>query len=607
MSGTRLELVWPNKDKFLLVPKDETGKPVWVERDHPAASEVRISDFTGAYGDVNDANPYADNLLFTGDSLDVMRILNEVPEFRREYRGKVRLAYWDPPFNTEQTFAHYDDWMEHSVWLSFMRERLVLVKDLLSPDGSIWMHLDDKEVHRMRSLMDEVFGAKNFVSEVSWRAADSSNNDAQTFSNDHNTILVYSRNPGWKSNKLERSDRSNAHYKNPDDDPRGPWFPGNVSSPQPRPNLRYVIDDSFGWRGTPIGSPDNGWRWEPEAVRAKIASGEIVLSEPKPGRPRLMRKTYLSDQKGLAPSSVWGDIEETGHNRQAKYELKKLFPEVPTAELFSTPKPERLLKRVLQVATEPGDLIFDAFGGSGGTAAVAHKMGRRWITCELSPGNVASFTLPRLMAVVNGTDMGGVSVTTTTVPAVDERPGGLAPEDFSTAAKALKTALSEGALETSAEIEAALKSLRAWGKTTTIEETSWSGGGGLRTLEVGPSMYEVTGYGVLLADWATNGRFSKAVAAQLGFEWQGKTNAPFCGVRGRMRLAVLDGAVGEEEVRQIVSQLGEKERVTIVAKAVLPGAERLLAEISKGSRIRKAPRDLLGTRSRVRRARKDAV
>lgn len=131
MTGPRLELTWPGKDRFLLVPKDDDGKPVWVDRDHPAAHEVRISDFTGSVGDVNATDPYTDNLLFTGDALDVLRILNEVPEYRKHYRGRVKLIYLDPPFNTGQTFAHYDDWMEHSTWLSFMHERLTLARDLL--------------------------------------------------------------------------------------------------------------------------------------------------------------------------------------------------------------------------------------------------------------------------------------------------------------------------------------------------------------------------------------------------------------------------------------------------------------------------------------------
>jgi adenine-specific DNA-methyltransferase len=165
-ASTRLELTWPNKDKFLLVPKDADGKPVWVDHDHPAAHEVRLSDFTQVYGTVAEADPFADNLMFTGDSLDVLRILSRVPEYAKHYRGKVKLVCIDPPFNTGQTFTHYDDWMEHSTWLSFMRDRLLLIKDLLAADGSVWVHLDDAEVHRMRCLMDEVFGADNFVATI---------------------------------------------------------------------------------------------------------------------------------------------------------------------------------------------------------------------------------------------------------------------------------------------------------------------------------------------------------------------------------------------------------------------------------------------------------
>ena len=221
MNAPRLELVWPGKDKFLLVPKDETGKPVWVERDHPAASEVRLADFTGVVGDVPE-DPYAANLLFTGDSLDVLRILCEVPEYRAIYRGKVKLVYIDPPFNTGQAFEHYDDWMEHSTWLSFMRARLLLIRDLLAPDGSVGIHLDDAEVHRMRCLMDEVFGPGNFISTVIWQKIHARNNSAMHFSADHDFVLVYAREASWwRPNRMDRTAKSDADFWNPDDDPQG--------------------------------------------------------------------------------------------------------------------------------------------------------------------------------------------------------------------------------------------------------------------------------------------------------------------------------------------------------------------------------------------------
>ena len=200
--STRLELVWPNKGKFLLMPRDKEGKPVWVEPTHPAASEVRLSTFTDAIGAVNDADPHSDNLMFTGDSLDALRILNDVPEFRRRYRGKVKLVYIDPPFNTGQTFTHYDDWMEHSTWLSFMRDRLLLIKDLLAPDGTLWLHLDNFETHRMRCLLDEVFGTDAYVNTVVWKRTSAKSAAKRGMGTMYDNILVYARGEAASLNQV---------------------------------------------------------------------------------------------------------------------------------------------------------------------------------------------------------------------------------------------------------------------------------------------------------------------------------------------------------------------------------------------------------------------
>lgn len=542
MTGSRLELLWPGKDKFLLVPKDKTGKPVWVERDHPAASEVRLSDFTGTVGDVPE-NPYAANLLFTGDSLDVLRILCEVPEYRSIYRGKIRLVYIDPPFNTGQAFEHYDDWMEHSTWLSFMRERLLLIRELLAPDGSVWVHLDDAEQHRMRCLMDEIFGAQNFIASFAWEKDKGRRNDAAV-AGVHDHIHVYGLNPlRWKQsrNLLPRSEGQDARYRNPDEDPRGPWLQGdNGTAKSASSSSQWPITLPSGRVVTP--PRGRGWAFGPLTFEAAREEGRVYFGKNGDGMPII--KKYLTDvQQGVVPRS-WLDADDVGHNQEAKRDhLRKLFPEVAP---FATPKPERLLERAIHIASNPGELVLDCFAGSGTTAAVAHKMGRRWITAELSPSTVAQFTLPRLTKVANGDDPGGI--------------------------------------------------------TKSVE---WEGGGGFRTVSVGPSMYEDTPFGVLLAEWATNGRFARAVAGQLGFEFQ-PDSAPLCGVRGRMRLAVIDGAVGPEEIRQIVGALGEKERVTLIAKSVLDEAESTLKEISSGSRIRKAPRDLLTSGAQRMRRRTEA-
>ncbi len=244
---SRLELVWPGKDQFLLTPADDSGKPVWVDPDHPAAHEVRLTDFTDAFGTVIEDDPYADNLLFTGDSLDALRVLCEVPEFRRHYRGKIKLIYCDSPFNTLQTFHHYDDWMEHSTWLSFMRDRLLLMKELLSPQGSIWVHLDDAEVHRMRCLMDEVFGAGNFIATVVWQKSYSPKNSARHLSVDQDYVMIYAISAdAWRPNELPRTAQMDSAYKNPDNDPRGPWKPGDLVANKPYSKGIYPITTPSG-------------------------------------------------------------------------------------------------------------------------------------------------------------------------------------------------------------------------------------------------------------------------------------------------------------------------------------------------------------------------
>ncbi|WP_205548042.1 site-specific DNA-methyltransferase [Leucobacter sp. wl10] len=531
---TRLELTWPNKDRFLLVPKDDDGKPVWVDRDHPAAAEVRVSDFTASIGEVNAADPYADNLLFTGDSLDVLRILTTVPEYARRYKGKVKLVYIDPPFNTGQAFEHYDDWLEHATWLSFMDERLRMIRDLLAPDGSLWVHLDDAEHHHMRVLLDDRFGRASFVDTVVWQKADSPRNSARWFSNDQDYISVYAKDPArWMPNRLSRTEQANSIYTNPDSDPRGPWLAGDPYANKPYSKGLYEFTGPTGRVFAP--PPGKFWRVAEERLRELDDDGRIWWGPSGDARPSIKR--YLSEVSDLVPRTLWLSAD-VGSNRTSNLEVKRLFP---GETAFSTPKPERLLERIIHIGSNPGDIVLDCFGGSGTTAAVAQKMGRRWITAEVLPETVEKFTRRRLELVVKGEDSGGIT-----------------------------------------------------------GSVGWEGGVGFRMVDVGPSMYVDTPFGVLLSDEATNGTFAKAVAGQLGYDFQPDAK-PLCGVQGRMRLAVLDGTVGEEEVRAVVSALGEGERVEIVGRSVLDGAAATLTQLAKGSKITKAPRDLLTAARRIRR------
>ena len=366
----------------------------WLNRSaaFTTAAQVpyRLLDTVSTYGNATQAQQ---NLLIQGDNLQALKALLPF------YRGRVKCIFIDPPYNTQSAFEHYDDNLEHSQWLSMMLPRLQLLRELLSEDGSIWVTIDDNEGHYLKVLMDEVFGRRNFVANVVWRSSDNSNNDAKTFSVDHNQVLVYSASPVWLTNKLDAEEKR-SHFKNPDNDPRGPWFDGNpLNSPKPRENLMYVLTAPNGNR---IQHPPNGWRWESTTLQEKLATGEIRFNETMTA---IKRRTYLHEMKGLPPSTLWVDLLKTGHNRQAKTEQKNLG--LDDVELFSTPKPERLIEQVLKIATNPNDLVLDSFLGSGTTAAVAHKMGRRWIGIEMGE-HAATHCLPRLEKVIAG-EQGGIS------------------------------------------------------------------------------------------------------------------------------------------------------------------------------------------------------
>lgn len=380
---TKLELTWIGKDiRPRLEPRILIEEP---EYSYHAKARREGDSF--------------ENLLIHGDNLLALKALETDPAVR----GKVKCIFIDPPYNTGSAFEQYDDGLEHSLWLGMMRDRLEILRNLLTEDGSIWVTIDDNEVHYLKVICDEVFGRTCFVSNVVWKSSDNSNNDAKQFSTDHNHILIYSRQPNWLTKKTRGDDEQYKHFKNPDNDPRGPWFDGNpLGSPAYRENLVFNLVSP---QGHTIKPPANGWRWSRETLEEKIKTGEIRFTPDGKG---IRRRTYLREQGGLPPSSLWINLEETGHNRQAKFEQKNLFPEWAKAEWFATPKPEKLMKRILDVATGPGDLVLDSFAGSGTTGAVAHKMGRRWIMVELGE-HAKTHIVPRMQKVIDGTDKGGVT------------------------------------------------------------------------------------------------------------------------------------------------------------------------------------------------------
>lgn len=385
----KLELTWIGKE---LRPKLEP--------------RILLEDSTKSYHAkhrVTD-NDIFDNRLIFGDNLLALKALEQ------EFAGKVKCVFIDPPYNTGSAFEHYDDGLEHSIWLGLMRDRLEIIRNLLSDEGSLWITIDDNEAHYLKIICDEIFGRSNFVANVIWRSSDNSNNDAKTFSSDHNHLLVFSKKNDWLTKKLDAEEKR-THFKNPDNDPKGPWFDGNpLNSPKPRENLMY---DLTAPNGNIIKHPKNGWRWEKETMEEKISTGEIRFNSQMTG---IKRRTYLSDMKGLPPSTLWTNLDETGHNRQAKYEQKVLF-DGSDIDYFATPKPEKLIQKIFLIATDPGDLVLDSFAGSGTTGAVAHKMGRRWIMVELGE-HCHTHIIPRLRKVIDGEDKGGIT------EAVDWKGGG---------------------------------------------------------------------------------------------------------------------------------------------------------------------------------------
>jgi len=375
---TRLELTWVGKENR---PQLE---PRILLEDSALSYHAphRVTD-----------NDLFDNILIQGDNLLALKALEA------DYTGRVKCVFIDPPYNTGSAFTHYDDGMEHSLWLSLMRDRLEIIRRLLSNDGSLWITLDDNEVHYLKVMCDEIFGRVNFVANVIWEKADSPRNSARQFSTDHDHILVYSKNPDWKPNKLARTEEANSIYLNPDNDPRGPWLAGDPYANKPYSKGTYSI---IGPSGRTF-SPPSGrfWRISEEKLRELDKDGRIWWGPKGEARPSIKR--YLSEVGNLVPRTLWSK-EDVGSNRTSKNEIRNLFPDVP----FDTPKPEALMKRILEIATIPGDLVLDSFAGSGTTGAVAQKMGRRWIMVELGE-HAKTHIVPRLHKVLDGQDAGGIT------------------------------------------------------------------------------------------------------------------------------------------------------------------------------------------------------
>jgi adenine-specific DNA-methyltransferase len=382
----KLELTWIGKEnRPRLEPRILLEEP---EKSYHAAERVTDGDIF-------------DNRLIFGDNLLALKALEQ------DFAGKVKCVFIDPPYNTGSAFTHYDDGVEHSVWLTLIRDRLELIRKLLSDDGSLWIAIDDNEAHYLKVLCDELFGRTNFVANVVWQKKYAPANDAIWFSDSHDHILVYAKDKSeWRPRKLGRTAEQDSLYKNPDNDPRGAWMSDNYTcskSADERPNLYYpVLNPNTGLEIWP--KRTRVWAFDENTHKRHVSENLVYWGAEGANRtPRLKKFRSKLRSQGRVPETIWL-YEDVDHTQGAKREQQKLDDKDP----FPTPKPERLIRQILQIATDVGDTVLDSFGGSGTTGAVAQKMGRRWIMVELGD-HCHTHIIPRLQKVIDGQDPGGIT------------------------------------------------------------------------------------------------------------------------------------------------------------------------------------------------------
>ena len=404
----RQEVFWnttlaPDDISRLFEPKVMTGFERWDAEAVAAGAPAPV-------GRIADD----DNLLIKGNNLLALYSL------KARFAGQVKLIFIDPPYNTGSDGFGYNDKFNHSAWLTFMRNRLEAARDLLRKDGSIFVTLDDTEVHYCKVLMDEIFGREKFVAHIAWQKRTSPDNRV-VLGNGHDNILVFAKTQGTtkrangtiktlfeeNANRLPMTPKQRAEYSNPDNDPRGDWVHRDFTAQNKKKNGVYGRQDQVYPIETKAGGiqyPTEGRCWimtEPEYKKLR-EDCRIWFGVHGDAMPR--KKLYLSEEDGIQSWSWWPH-SDAGTNEQAKSELIDLIGADAASDF--TPKPERLIARIIQIATNPGDLVLDFFAGSGTTAAVAQKMGRRWIAVE-QMDYIHDLTALRLKKVISG-EQGGIS------------------------------------------------------------------------------------------------------------------------------------------------------------------------------------------------------
>jgi len=493
MNKQKLELTWIGKDK-----RSRLEPRIFIE-DHERSYQASKVIFNEKEK-VN--NVFNDNLLIHGDNLLALKALE------RDFSGKVKCIYIDPPYNTGSAFAQYDDGLEHSLWLSLMKERLNILWNFLEPnEGSLWISIDDREMPYLRILLDEVCGRDKFIASNVWQKRYSREN-RESIGDAHEYVIVYAKNRDvFKSirNKLPLGDKQTKVYRNPNNDPRGLWRSVSLSAQGYRPNQMYeIVSPITGKVHTP--PPGSCWKVIEPKFKQLLADNRIYFG--KDGNAVPARLQFLSEIEGIAPWTWWPH-EDVGHTDEAKKEMHALFtPE----NAFATPKPERLIERILHIATNPGDLVLDSFAGSGTTGAVAHKMGRRWIMVELGE-HCHTHIVPRLKKVIDGEDQGGIS-----------------------------------------------------------KAVNWQGGGGFRYLRLAPSLLKKDDWG----NWVINKEYNADMLAEAVCKHMGFTYAPSQtqfwnhGYSTETdHIFVTTGSLAYDQLKRISEEVGSERTLLICCKAFM--------------------------------------
>ncbi|MBG1267409.1 site-specific DNA-methyltransferase [Nostoc sp. WHI] len=506
----RLELTWIGKE---IRPKLEPRILLEdAEKSYHAAHRVSENDIF-------------DNRLIFGDNLLALKALEQ------EFTGKVKCIFIDPPYNTGSAFEHYDDGVEHSIWLGLMRDRLENLRNLLSEDGSLWITIDDNEAHYLKVVCDEIFGRANFVANVIWQKKYAVANDHKTIAPMHDHILVYRKSEAWQRNLLTRTEEKDRQYRYTDE--KGIFRIDNYTcnkSAEERPNLYYSIIQP-NTKEEIFPSRTRVWAYSQETHKKHLEDDLVYWGKDGLSKtPSYKRYKHLLKNQGTVPQTLWLH-EYASHTDAARKEIRAVLGSSSIADDFITPKPEGLIQRVLEITTNSNDIVLDSFAGSGTTGAVAHKMGRRWIMIELGE-HCHTHIIPRLKKVIDGEDKGGIT-----------------------------------------------------------QAVNWKGGGGFRYYHLAPSLLEKDKWD----NWIINKTYNFAMLAEALCKIEGFTYAPsdtFYWQHGysteRDFIYVTTQNLSHEELSKLADEVGQEHTLLVLCSAF-----RGKADIFPNLTIKKIPKQIL--------------